>query len=64
MKIVSILVATLCAALARPALAEGYPTRPITLVVGSSAGSTTDGLARAIGQEITAETKVPVIVDN
>src|SRR6185436_17025837 len=31
---------------------------------GSSAGSTTDGLARAIGQEITAETKVPVIVDN
>ncbi|HKX43376.1 MAG TPA: tripartite tricarboxylate transporter substrate binding protein [Burkholderiaceae bacterium] len=65
MKIVSILVAaTFCAVLARPALAEGYPARPITLVVGSSAGSTTDGLARAIGQEITAETKVPVIVDN
>ncbi|WP_046114265.1 Bug family tripartite tricarboxylate transporter substrate binding protein [Aquincola tertiaricarbonis] len=46
------------------ALANGYPTKPITLVVGSSAGSTTDGLARAIAQEISAETKTPVIVDN
>lgn len=46
------------------ALASGYPTKPITLVVGSSAGSTTDGLARAIAQEISAETKTPVIVDN
>ncbi|MDH0864288.1 tripartite tricarboxylate transporter substrate binding protein [Mitsuaria sp. GD03876] len=41
-----------------------YPSRPITIVVGSSPGSTTDGLARAIGTEITAATKVPVIVDN
>jgi len=56
--------ATFCAAAAQPALADSYPTRPITIVIGSSAGSTTDGLARAIGQEITAETKVPVIVDN
>jgi tripartite-type tricarboxylate transporter receptor subunit TctC len=53
-----------CAALSQPALAESYPTKPITIVVGSSAGSTTDGLARAIGQEIAAETKLPVIVDN
>lgn len=51
-------------ALAQPARADGYPDKPITIVVGSSAGSTTDGLARAIGQEITAATKVPVIVDN
>ena len=56
--------ATFCAAAAQPALADSYPTKPITIVIGSSAGSTTDGLARAIGQEITAETKVPVIVDN
>ena len=53
-----------CAAMSQPALADSYPSKPITIVVGSSAGSTTDGLARAIGQEIAAETKVPVIVDN
>jgi tripartite-type tricarboxylate transporter receptor subunit TctC len=53
-----------CAVMSQPALADSYPSKPITIVVGSSAGSTTDGLARAIGQEITAETKVPVIVDN
>jgi tripartite-type tricarboxylate transporter receptor subunit TctC len=56
--------ASLCVLTAHPALAENYPSRPITIVVGSSAGSTTDGLARAIGQEITAETKMPVVVDN
>jgi len=65
MNIASILAAVTLGALAsQPALADGYPSRPITIVVGSSAGSTTDGLARAIAQEITAETKVPVIVDN
>jgi tripartite-type tricarboxylate transporter receptor subunit TctC len=56
--------ASLCVLTAHPAVAENYPSRPITIVVGSSAGSTTDGLARAIGQEITAETKMPVVVDN
>lgn len=63
----------LAAGLAAPsAFAQGpqsaasapYPSRPITIIVGTSAGSTTDGLARAIGQEITSETKIPVIVDN
>ena len=53
-----------CSLASHVALAEGYPSRPITIVVGSSAGSTTDGLARAIGQEITAQTKMPVVVDN
>lgn len=50
---------------AAPCFAQAaYPTKPITIIVGSSAGSTTDGLARAIGQEITAQTKQPVVVDN
>ena len=56
--------AALTAATVSAAFAQAYPSRPITLVVGSSAGSTTDGLARAIAQEITTETKIPVIVDN
>jgi tripartite-type tricarboxylate transporter receptor subunit TctC len=53
-----------CAAFAQPALADAYPSKPITIVIGSSAGSTTDGLARAIGQEITAATRQPVIVES
>jgi tripartite-type tricarboxylate transporter receptor subunit TctC len=44
--------------------AQNFPARPITIVVGSSAGSATDGLARAIGLELTKETGQPVIVDN
>jgi tripartite-type tricarboxylate transporter receptor subunit TctC len=56
--------ATFCAVMSQPALADSYPSKPITIVIGSTAGSTTDGLARAIGQEITAESKVPVIIDN
>jgi tripartite-type tricarboxylate transporter receptor subunit TctC len=46
------------------ATAQVYPSKPITIVVGSTPGSTTDGLARAMGQEITKETGQPVIVDN
>lgn len=46
------------------ASAQNFPARPITIVVGSSAGSATDGLARAIGLELTKETGQPVIVDN
>jgi tripartite-type tricarboxylate transporter receptor subunit TctC len=46
------------------AAADTYPSRPITVLVGSSPGSTTDGLARSIGQQITRETGQAVIVDN
>jgi len=43
---------------------QNFPSRPITIVVGSSAGSATDGLARAIGIELTRETGQAVVVDN
>lgn len=46
------------------ASAQTYPARPITIIVGSTAGSTTDGLARSMGLQITKETGQPVIVDN
>lgn len=46
------------------AIAQDYPTRPITIVIGSSPGSATDGLARAVGLELTKETGQTVIVDN
>ena len=50
--------------LASIAVAQAFPSRPITIVVGSSAGSATDGLARVIAQEVGKETGQSVIVDN
>jgi tripartite-type tricarboxylate transporter receptor subunit TctC len=58
------LVTVLLSPLAVPAGAAEYPEKPITFVVPFAAGSATDQLARAIGQEVTAQTKQPVIVDN
>ena len=52
-------------ALAVPqAHAQAYPSKPITIVVPFAAGSGTDQQARAMAQAITAEYKVPVVVDN
>jgi tripartite-type tricarboxylate transporter receptor subunit TctC len=44
--------------------AQAYPNKPITIVVPFAPGSGTDQQARAMAQAITAEYKVPVIVDN
>lgn len=41
-----------------------YPERPVRFVVPFTAGSSTDLLARAIGNFITQETHQPVIVEN
>ncbi len=44
--------------------AQDYPAKAITFVVPFAAGSATDGLARSIGAEITAEVKQQVVIDN
>jgi len=41
-----------------------YPTRPITIVVPSSAGNVNDAVARLIGQELQAAWGQPVVVEN
>ena len=56
-----VLLALACAATV--AHAE-YPDKQFTFVVPFAAGSATDQLARALGQEVTAQTKQPVIIDN
>lgn len=58
------LAACTLAAAAAPALAQDYPSKPITFVVPFAAGSATDQLARALGQAVTTATKQAVVVEN
>ncbi len=52
------------AIVAIPAFGQGYPQKPIRIVVPFPAGGTTDILARAIGQKLTEQWKQQVIIDN
>ena len=47
-----------------PALAQDYPSKPITFIVPFAAGSATDQIARAVGQGVTDATKQGVTIDN
>jgi tripartite-type tricarboxylate transporter receptor subunit TctC len=51
-------------ALSRPSRAETYPTRPVRLVVGFAAGSTTDTLARLMGQWLSVRLGQQFVVEN
>ena len=60
-----VIAALLAATFAPAAFAQGnYPAKPITFVVPFAAGSATDQLARAIGQEVSKDAKQPVVVEN
>lgn len=57
--------AAACAALATlPALAQNWPSRPVTLVVPFSTGVSSDVLARGLAEFLTRELGQPVIVEN
>ena len=51
-------------ALPGAALAQAYPSKPVTFLVPFAAGSATDQLARALGQSFTEQTRQAVVVDN
>ncbi|MFO0466156.1 MAG: Bug family tripartite tricarboxylate transporter substrate binding protein [bacterium] len=50
--------------LAKPALAQEYPSRPIRLLVGFAAGGSTDVFARAIAPRLQALLGQPVVIEN
>jgi tripartite-type tricarboxylate transporter receptor subunit TctC len=52
------------AAFAKPALAQSFPARPITIVIGYTPGAVSDLVARTIGEGLHQAWGQPVIVDN
>ena len=59
-------LAVLLAGLAAPAgaWAQGYPSKPIRVIVGYTAGGAVDIIARAVSQQLQASLGQPVVVEN
>jgi tripartite-type tricarboxylate transporter receptor subunit TctC len=51
-------------ALSRAAVAEDWPTRPVTLIVPFAPGGTTDIVARIVGQALSARLGQSVVIEN
>ena len=51
-------------ALTRPALAEDFPSRPITILVPLAPGGGVDFVARTIGQKLSERLGKPVLIEN
>ncbi len=50
--------------LACPARAQGYPSRPLRLIVGFPPGGATDIVARLIGQWLSDRLGQPLVIEN
>ena len=53
-----------CAIAAGPAMAQGYPAKPVRILVGFAPGGGTDIMARAVGAKMTESVKQPFVIEN
>ncbi len=54
----------ICPAVAVQAMADGYPSRPVTLIVAFTPGGPSDVLARIIGRQMEKVLGQPFVIDN
>jgi tripartite-type tricarboxylate transporter receptor subunit TctC len=59
-----LLVAALLSAVPLSGAAQGYPSKPIRIVLGYSTGGTADNLGRMITEKLTAGLGQPVLIEN
>ena len=59
-----LLAAGLVAALPRPAAAQGYPNRPVKMIVSIAAGSVTDVIMRTAAAQLQQRLGQPFVVEN
>lgn len=52
------------AGLSAPALAQAFPTKPITVIVSFAAGGPSDVIARLLGEQMSKTLGQPVVVEN
>lgn len=58
------LAALLSLGLSAPALAQSFPTKPITVIVSFAAGGPSDVIARLLGEQMSKTLGQPVVVEN
>jgi tripartite-type tricarboxylate transporter receptor subunit TctC len=63
-KMKSLGIAAITALGASGALAQGFPTKPITVIVPFAAGGPTDTVARVVGEHMSKTLGQPIIVEN
>ena len=60
----SLVLSALLGLFASGAMAQAWPSKPITLIVGFAAGGATDTAARIIAKKLSENLGVSVVVDN
>src|SRR5215207_5424818 len=63
-KLLAFLAATAALAGASTAVAQNYPNRPISFVIGFAPGGPSDVLSRIIGRRMEQELKQPMVIEN